>query len=170
MASENPLKVYFEKKASFGQELGQAAGEAFSAKNMAKGVVGAGAGALAAGAIAGIGAGASALHDAITKSRDFKNMLAENEDVAKLHAEKPRELNRMFSTLRTFAPEFTRDPMVAGAYMRQMMDSPHGVGGFVSDALDSRRKMVGNGSGGIGQEMLTGAKRGIGGGSKSQHG
>jgi hypothetical protein len=161
MASENPLQEYFEKKAGFGQELGQAAGEAFSAKNMAKGVVGAGAGALAAGAIAGIGAGAHALHDAITKSRDFRSMLQENEDVAQMHAEKPRELNRMFSTLRTFAPQFTSDPMVAGAYMRQMMNSPEGVNGFMANALDAHKKITSTGS--VGQEMLAGAKRGIGG-------
>lgn len=161
MASENPLQMYLEKKAGFGQELGNAASATFSSRNIAKGIVGAGAGALASGAVAGIGAGAHMLYDAITKSRDFKNMLAENEDVAQLHAENPREVNRMFSSLRTFAPEFTSDPTVAGAYMRQMVGNPNGVNGIVNQALDSRRKMLGSSGGGVGSAMLQGAQKGM---------
>lgn len=168
MASENPLQRYLEKKAGFGQELSNAASTAFSAQNIAKGVVGAGAGALAGGALAGIGAGAHMLYDAATKSRDFKNMLAENEDVAQMHENDPRAVNRMFSSLRTFAPEFTSDPTVAGAYMRQMVGNPLGVNQIINAAIDSKRKMLGTGGGGVGAEMLAGARRGAG-GSKSKH-
>ena len=162
MASENPLQAYMEKKAGFGQAVGQAAKATFSPQNIANHAVGAAGAALGAGALAGIGAGAHMLYDAATKSRDFKAMLAENEDVAQMHAENPREVNRMFSSLRTFAPEFTSDPTVAGAYMRQMVGNPNGVAGIMGQALDSRRKMLGNkpAQHGFGESVMMGANKG----------
>lgn len=162
MASENPLQAYMEKKGGFGQALGSAAKATFSSQNIANHAVGAGAAALGAGAIAAVGGGVHMIYDAVTKARDFKNMLAENEDVAQMHAENPRAVNRMFSSLRTFAPEFTADPMVAGAYVRQMVDSPNGAPGFISGAIDSRRKLLGNKPSphGFGEAMLAGASKG----------
>ena len=144
MASD-PLKDYLEKKAG---PWGDAASSAFrsvtSPANIMGGMAGAARGAVGAAAVAGLGVGARAIYDAATKSRDFKAMLAENDDVAQMHAEKPREVNRMFSTLRHYTPEFTTDPMVAGAYMRQMVGSPEGVNGFMTQAIDSRAKLIGS--------------------------
>lgn len=165
MASENPLTEYLEKKAAgYGQAFGQAAKAVIAPKNIAGSIVGAGAAALGAGAIAAVGMAGHAIYDAATKSRDFKNMLAENEDVAEMHQNDPRMVNRMFSTLRTFAPEFSADPTVAGAYMRQMVGSPQGAAGFITGAIDARHKMLGGGthvSQGIGSAMMQGAQKGM---------
>ena len=164
MASENPLTEYLEKKAAgYGQAFGQAAKAVMAPKNIAGNVVGAGAAALGAGAIAAVGMAGHAIYDAATKSRDFKNMLAENDDVAEMHQNDPRTINRMFSTLRTFAPEFSSDPTVAGAYMRQMVGNREGVNGIINGALDARHKMLGGGTHipqGIGSAMLQGAQKG----------
>jgi hypothetical protein len=165
MASENPLTEYLEKKAAgYGQAFGQAAKAVMAPKNLAGSIVGAGAAALGAGAVAAVGMAGHAIYDAATKSRDFKAMLAENDDLQELHQSDPRKVNRMFSTLRTFAPEFSSDPTVAGAYVRQMVDNPMGVNGLINGALDSRHKMLGGGTHapqGIGSAMLQGAQKGM---------
>jgi len=165
MASENPLTEYLEKKAAgYGQAFGQAAKAVMAPKNIANSVVGAGAAALGAGAIAAVGMAGHAIYDAATKSRDFKSMLEENDDIRQMHQDDPRAVNRMFSTLRTFAPEFSADPTVAGAYMRRMVGNQAGVGEIVTHALDARHKMLGGGthvSQGIGSAMMQGAQKGM---------
>jgi hypothetical protein len=165
MASENPLTEYLEKKAAgYGQAFGQAAKAVMAPKNLAGSIVGAGAAALGAGAVAAVGMAGHAIYDAATKARDFRNMLAENEDLHEMHQNDPRTVNRMFSTLRTFAPEFSADPTVAGAYVRQMVGSPQGVNGLIGGALDSRRKMLGNSGGNepsLGHVMMGAAQKGM---------
>ena len=105
-----------------------------------------------------------AIYDAATKSRDSKSMLEENDDIREMHQNDPRSVNRMFSTLRTFAPEFSADPTVAGAYMRRMVGNPMGVGEIVTHAIAARHKMLGGGtdvSQGIGSAMMQGAQKGM---------
>jgi hypothetical protein len=99
-------------------------------------------GLIAGGALLAAGAGevVSGMHDAVTKAHDFKAMLAENQDVAERHQENPRQINRFFSTLRTFNPAFSKDPLVAGTYMRKMMLDPDSAGGLVEPVLNYRDK------------------------------
>lgn len=166
MGSEkNPIEEYLEKKADwFGPAM---RGAASGAKRAVTGRGGADlpfspflagrkagntlvGGALgAAGAIAGAGTlslaalGVHKLYDAATKTRDFKSMLEYAPDVAEMHAENPQKVNQMFSTLRTFNPDFTRDPVVASSYVRRMVGEAEsgGAGGIAVEALQSRDKM-----------------------------
>jgi hypothetical protein len=97
-----------------------------------------GGGAMAAGgalAVAGGAAVASKIYDAVTKTRDFRAMLQENPDLAEKHQENPRMVNRFFSTLRAFNPSFSSDPVVAGNYVRQMVDDPLHAGGTVEKSI-----------------------------------
>jgi hypothetical protein len=102
-----------------------------------------GAGAAVAGASVAALAGMALtkVYDAATKSRDFKSMLAENADLAEAYQEDPKMFNRMFSTLRTFNPTFSKDPIVAGAYMRQMTEDPNHAGAVAVEALQHRDKL-----------------------------
>lgn len=69
-------------------------------------------------AFAGLAAGAAKLYDAATKTRDFNAMLESNPDLLGHHQQDPVGFNRMFSALRTMAPEMTKEPLVAGSFMR----------------------------------------------------
>ncbi len=88
----------------------------------------------AAGLIAGAGVGAHALYDAVTKGRDFRKMLSFNEDLAAQHKENPKYVNAAFSTLRRMNSDFSRDPMVAGAFVRQMAATPEAAFGLAGQA------------------------------------
>ena len=97
--------------------------------------------ALAAGAVAATGMAASHIYDAVTKARDFKSMLASpfNRDLHEMHQSRPQEFNAAFSSLRSINPDFSKDPMVAGSYMRRMMEfSPTAAGGVLVEALGHR--------------------------------
>ena len=102
----------------------------------------AGAGAVAAGAVglagAGLGAAVSGIIDAATKGRDFRSMMGANEDLQMHHEQDPKRFNLMFSTLRNVNPEFSKDPLIAGSFMRRMIESPMGIGGIAGEALKHR--------------------------------
>lgn len=92
----------------------------------------------------GVGAATSAvakIHDALTKRRDFRAMLEHNPHLAEAQAQDPKRFNQLFTTLRTFNPAFSADPIVAGTYMDRMWQSPSGVGGIVTEALQARDKV-----------------------------
>lgn len=99
-------------------------------------------GGLGAGAAtAAIGAGAIAaksLMAAATKSRDFRAMLSHNQDLEDHHRADPRRFNQLYTSLHTMNPTFARDPIVAGTYMRQMLESPLNAGGILASTVGSR--------------------------------
>jgi hypothetical protein len=97
------------------------------------------AGAGAAAALGGAGIAAHQLYNAATKGRDFRNMLVHNPDLVEEHQRDPKSFNQLFSSLRTVNPSFSRDPIIAGTYMRQMVGSP-AAGGVLTDALGFRDK------------------------------
>jgi hypothetical protein len=119
--------------------------EQFSAMRLAGGVgegIGGTLKGVAGAAAVGLAAlGVQKLYDAATKTRDFKSMLDQNPDLVERHSENPQMFNQMFSTLRTFNPAFSKDPIVAGSYMRQMVEDPMTAGGKVVDTLNFRDKM-----------------------------
>lgn len=118
---------------------------------IANGALGAGkAFGTAAGMAAATGAGAAAFmgaanlvgkaYSAATKARDFRAMMEANPDLLAHQREDPAGFNRMFTSLRTMAPDFMREPMVAGAYMRQGMEAPiEGRGGVAVQAMNARK-------------------------------
>jgi hypothetical protein len=161
MASDNPISAYLtEKKAGLFGALGQGIGRGVGANipvgqampvdrfstmrlmwGIGEGVGSTLKGVLGAGAVGLAALGVQKAFDAATKSRDFKSMLAANPDLAEKHQENPQLFNQMFSTLRTFNPAFSRDPVVAGAYMRQMVEDPAHAGMTAVEALGHRDKL-----------------------------
>lgn len=118
-----------KKALGFGGHLGRAL------------ATGAGAG-VAGAAVTGAGIAASKIYDAMTKTRDFRNMMGSsfNSDLQPLHQQKPRQFNEAFTSLRSMNPAFTKDPMVAGTYMRRMMENvPEAAGGYLIEALHARK-------------------------------
>lgn len=101
-------------------------------------------GAAATAVVAGGTLAAQKAYDALTKTRDFKNMMTSpfNDDLAQHHEANPHKFNAAFTSLRTVNPELTRDPMTAGAYMRRVMQYDNaGATGVMVEALAQREKM-----------------------------
>jgi len=131
---KNPLDVFFEKKASLGKGLGSRFGDAL-AQGAGTAVVG--------GALTALVPAASHIFNAITKKRDFNQMMQSpfNTDLHEHLSARPKEFNLAFSSLRSVTPEITRDPMIAGQYMRRVMQStPDTAGGIVLEALQHKEK------------------------------
>ena len=80
-------------------------------------------------AVMGVGVGMHALYQAAMKGRNFRKMLEFNEDLAAQHQENPKYVNAAFSTLHRMNSSFSSDPMVAGAYVRQMVADPNAAFG-----------------------------------------
>jgi hypothetical protein len=143
----NPIEAYLqEKRAGFGGDFVGGLGRPFGggagfASTLGSGLSGAAAMGLAGATIAATGKGVQKLYDAATKSRDFKNMLEANPDLAQMHQEKPKQFNQMYNSLRSFTPEFSRDPVVAGTYVRQMMENPVGAGGIITQGIIPHSKL-----------------------------
>lgn len=131
MTMANPVEEFLLEKKSF--NLG---GMAQAARPYGKRVAeGVGMGALAgmgSAAFAGLSLGAAKLYDAATKTHDFNNMMEANPDLLEHHQQDPAGFNRMFSALRTMAPEMTKEPLVAGAFMRRGMEESVEARGFTA--------------------------------------
>lgn len=135
----NPIDEFFEeytpkegktKEASFSAMMSQIPSGA--AQGLAMGVTGG----VAAAAAAGIGVAAHKAYLAATKQRDFNKMLEFNPALKAQKRENPKMFNQAFSSLRNMNPEFSKDPLVAGQYMEQIMDG--NVGGLI-DASAMRK-------------------------------
>lgn len=124
-----------------GAATAAAPGAAAFGERLGRGVVGTGTAVASAGALALGVHGANKLYDVATKARDFRQMLNADPELAQLHAEHPQRVNQMFSTLRTFNPQFTRDPIVASHYVKQMASDPMHAGSMATEALNFRDKM-----------------------------
>jgi len=116
-----------KKSAGFGKVLGNA-------------LMGAGATAIVGAGGAAAQLGMSKAYDAITKAQDFKLMLEHNPDLAEHHTNDPRTFNQLYSSLRTVNPAFAKDPIIAGTYMRRMVESPM-AGGVLTDAISMAEKI-----------------------------
>lgn len=117
-------------------------------------------GGVSAGA-AGLGLAAQKVYDAITKSRDFRLMLEHNPDLHEQLAEKPKLFNQAYSSLRTLNPAFGKDPIIAGSYMRQVMDAPLTAGGVLEQSLDHSMKGHSPMLDAFGKGALEGSKFGL---------
>jgi hypothetical protein len=158
-----PIETYFqEKKAAqlslpgmggMGGRIGGALGQAGS--NAAIGAV-------ASAGAAGLGVAASKIYDAITKRQNFLQMLEHNPDLEESLRDNPKLFNQAYSSLRVANPAFSRDPLIAGTYMRKIMDSPLGAGGFLGEAMDHQSHGRSPVMEAFGKGALEGAKAGLG--------
>jgi hypothetical protein len=132
----NPVEAFLEeyateKEAGFGDTLKSTGGRFGDALALG------GATALSTAAIGGAALGISALHSAATKTRDFRGMMDMNLDLHQFHQQDPKMFNQMYTSLRRANQSYAADPIIAGTYMRKMMDSPMSAGGFLTDAMNS---------------------------------
>lgn len=93
---------------------------------------------VAGAAVAGVGLAAQKIFDAVTKRRDFRQMLEFNPDLQEHQASNSKMFNQAFSTIRSMNPTFSRDPLVAGAYMRQLVQNPQTAGAVAGQLLQAR--------------------------------
>ena len=155
---KNPIEEFLSEKRAFGgQQLGQIG------KRVGEGAQLGAAFAMTGAATAGIVSAAGKMYDAITKKRDFDNMIEANPHL-QVHLERePEAFNRMFSSLRTMQPEFTKDPMVAGAFMTDAMETEPQGRGFVAVRA---RSQFGSGTpqrlGPASEAALSGFNKGLG--------
>lgn len=132
MTKKNPLDDFLEKKANGNNDWGRHAINTVAA---------AGATAVAGAGMTAMAPAVQHIWNAITKKRDFNQMMQSpfNTDLHEHMAERPKEFNLAFSSLRSTTPEITKDPMIAGQYMRRIMSMPpDAAGGVVIDALQHR--------------------------------
>ena len=122
----------------FLSEFGPQEKQANVREQFGKAMVG-GLGAGAATAAIGVGAmAARSLMNAATKSHSFKQMLEHNPDLTDHHHQDPKRFNQLYTSLHAMNPEFAKDPIVAGTYMRQMVESPMNAGGILANTVGSR--------------------------------
>jgi hypothetical protein len=141
----NPLEEFLEdygveKKAFSWGETGGTFGDA-----LLKGVAAAGTSALIGGGVMAVGA----IHGAATKNRDFRSMMEYNADLTDKHKQDPKMFNQMYTSLRNANPAFAKDPLIAGTYMRKMLDYPTTAGGFLAEVSGA----VPSGHGGFSEDV-----------------
>jgi len=123
------LDEYGEKTALDWRGVGQHTGNALlGAMGVAAGTALVGSGALAV----------QHIYNAATAKRDFRSMMEWNQD---LHHEDQRLVNQSFRTLRRFAPDMSKDPLIAGAMVRQMVQAPQGAAGIMQQALQGQKNI-----------------------------
>lgn len=115
----------------------QAIGHAMDVAPMA-----AGAGAL--GAALGLtqraaGAGVGAAKGSIQKSVNYKKMIEENPD---LREADPNVTQKAFNTLHKFNPDYASDPMVAGTFVKNVVDQERIDIGTVNSLVQARKNLA----------------------------
>jgi hypothetical protein len=136
----NPLEEFLEdygkEKSALSWE-GVRRGAAYAGGRFGDALSLGGATALSTAAIGGAVLGISALHDAATKTRDFRSMMDMNPDLHQFQQQDPKMFNQMYTSLRRANQSYAADPIISGTYMRKMMDSPMSAGGYLTDAMNS---------------------------------
>lgn len=123
-----------EKTAMVGQAVGGLLGEGLgrlgkqTGQALAGGLAGAAAGAL----VGGLGDAVGHLHDAATKARDYRAMIAQHPH---LEQENPAAVQSAFTTLRRFAPEFSKDPLIAGSYVTKIVANSDNAATLMEGAM-----------------------------------
>jgi hypothetical protein len=128
-------------------------------KQVAEGAMSGVAATAAAAALAGTSYAATQVYNAATKARDFRSMMSLNPDLHEHHQRDPRMFNQMFSSLREMNPTFSKDPLVAGTYMRRMVENPLTAGGILTESISTRDKFPGHMDKAVDTGMSAAAKR-----------
>ncbi len=90
----------------------------------------------AGGALAtGIGVAAKKITQAITKRRDFRQMMELDPELAEARGKDPRFFNAAYSSMRNINPTFGGDPLTSGALMKKMLDNPANAGLILSGSV-----------------------------------
>lgn len=76
----------------------------------------------------------------ITKSRGYKAMLRENPDLAEHPA---KDVQKIYSTLHRFNPDFAMDPMVAGSFVRRQAALGEFDTKMLTEAISARKNLDG---------------------------
>ena len=117
----------FLKQAGFGTEFGLGV-----------------AGALGAGIATGLAGDAmDAIKRGLSKTRDYRGMLRENPDLQG-HPMGAKAVQGVFGTLHKFNPEFASDPLVAGTFVRNHLESadPHRIDIGMLSSMTTARKNI----------------------------
>jgi F0F1-type ATP synthase membrane subunit c/vacuolar-type H+-ATPase subunit K len=93
----------------------------------------------AAAAGFGLATAAAKAYSAMTKKRDFEEMLSANPDLVEAHKADPVQFVRHYNALRRMNPQFAAEPVVAGSYMRSMSESPETAGRIAVEAVGAGR-------------------------------
>jgi hypothetical protein len=72
---------------------------------------------------------------ALTKKRDFDEMLHQNPALRAQQRKDPKMFAAYYNSLRRMNPRFAADPIVAGTYMNQMADQPQIAGKIIVESL-----------------------------------
>jgi hypothetical protein len=159
MSEKNPVEEFLGMR-----KTANVVGEAF--RRFPQHLAHAGAAAGAAATVGLVGAGihgaVSKIVDVATKSHDFRQMMHANEDLHPHYESDPKRFNLMFNTLRTMNPSYSKDPLVAGSFMRRMIESPTGLGGIAGEALQHRGDFPESAFGVAHDYAREGAKAGLG--------
>lgn len=132
----NPLDEYFmEKAALFGMkpETSKRVGEVARDTAIQAGVV--------AGMSMVVPVGQKIL-DAVSKRHDYNQMLKQNPDLSDLREDAPEMFDNAYTSLRRMNPEFARDPIVAGSFMRQIGGNPESAGRVIVESLKARKGLT----------------------------
>jgi hypothetical protein len=78
---------------------------------------------------------AQKIHTAVTKNRDFKQMMEVNPHLEEVREQNPEMFGHAYDSLRSLNPTFGKDPLVAGAYMNKMMMNPEQAGITLSQSV-----------------------------------
>lgn len=97
----------------------------------------AGAAAVLGGGIAMLSGAAQKVYLAATKKSRFESMLKSNPDLHEHQQANPQQFDEHYNSLYRMNPRFASDPVVAGAYMRQMSMHPSTAGKVVVESLSS---------------------------------
>jgi len=117
-----PIDQYEEMRKTAG--FTDAFGKAFSGETLGNvAAIGAGTAAIAGGGIV-----ANKIRMAITKKRDFDAMLHHSPDLVHARNANPELFAQQYTSLRNVSPQFARDPLIAGTYMRNMSEFPGAAG------------------------------------------
>jgi hypothetical protein len=122
------------RKAFSKENLGNAAARTVEYAPLA--MMTAGAGALIGGAVDAGRSGVRSLQDTMGKSRAYEAMLEENPQLAKAD---PNLTEKAFNTLYRFNPSYAKDPLVAGTFVKNVIDQERMDIGTVSNLVTAHK-------------------------------
>lgn len=114
-------------------------------KNVAPYALGSTALAVAAGGAVDLGRSAvHSMRDSIAKSKAYSSMLEENPNLSETD---PNMTEKAFNTLYRFNPAYAQDPLVAGTFVKTVLDQERLDIGTVSNLVQAHRQMSESGGG-----------------------
>lgn len=91
-------------------------------------------------ALAGATLAVRKVYGAMTKQRDFKQMMDVAPDLGMYHEENPKLFNQTYTSMRNVNPAYASDPLIASSLMRKMMAGPEQAGMTLAEVSKDRLK------------------------------